>query len=375
MEEQRRAARRRLTAQAEREDEEHRTERQRGHEIGHAECPPEERRRRDRYEHARVEDDLLRRLPLPAHDRQHRYAGGFVIAADQQRERPEVRRCPEEDDREEQERRDCDVAGGRRPADQRRDRAGGAADDDVLGRRALQPARVDEDVEEVAGQREQCGEHVDEAREQYERERREREPELERPRRHDTLGCDGTAVGTTHVPVDVAVEHVVERARTAAGERQPGHGDGEQPRGREAAGADDHAAGPGEQQQAHDARLGQRQVVPPRRRGHRLAAERCSRRDERRGQGQRGERDVQGPPDHERGGDEESERGDGRPEQPPVRDPRRRDECRQRRDRERREGTVRRVQRQCARDDRKGGRRRGADSDQLQPGAWSNVRH
>ena len=42
----------------------------------------------------------------------------------------------------------ADVAGHRGPADHRREGAGGAADHDVLRRAALQPDRVDEDVEQ-----------------------------------------------------------------------------------------------------------------------------------------------------------------------------------------------------------------------------------
>jgi hypothetical protein len=148
------------------------------------------------------------------------------------------------------------------------------------------------------------------------------------------------------MPVDIPVEHVVERARAAARQGQAGHRDDEQPHSGEAPRADDHPAGPSEQQQAHDSRLGQRQIVPPGRCGHRLTSERPSRRDERRGEGQPRERDVQGPPDRECGGGEESERGDRRPKQPPVRDPGRRDKRSERRYRERCERAVGRVQRE-----------------------------
>ena len=105
-------------------------------------------------EHERVQDDLPRRLGVAADDRQHRHLGRRVVLLDQQRERPEVRRRPEEDDQEEPERGQAEVPGRGCVADERRHRAGRAADDDVLRRRALQPAGVDEDVEEVADERE-----------------------------------------------------------------------------------------------------------------------------------------------------------------------------------------------------------------------------
>ena len=104
-----------------------------------------------------------------------------------------MRRRPDEDDREEEQRRDPDVPGRRGPADERRHGARGAADHDVLRRRALQPARVDDDVEEAADEREDRGEDVDRAREQNEGERQQREPELERPARGTRPDATGRA--------------------------------------------------------------------------------------------------------------------------------------------------------------------------------------
>ena len=62
----------------------------------------------------------------------------------------------------------------RRPADQRRHRARGSADDDVQRRDALEPHRVDADVVDVSGQREPCGERIDEEVEERERRARRR---------------------------------------------------------------------------------------------------------------------------------------------------------------------------------------------------------
>ena len=49
--------------------------------------------------------DLAARLGDAADDREHRHAGRRVVAADPQRERPEVRRRPVEDDQEQEHRR------------------------------------------------------------------------------------------------------------------------------------------------------------------------------------------------------------------------------------------------------------------------------
>ena len=96
----------------------------------------------------RIDEDLdLGRL-LAGDIGQHRDAGGAVVALLVERQRPEVRRGPEEDDEEQDDRGQRDVAGDGGPADHRREGAGGAADDDVLRRRALQPHRVDDGVEE-----------------------------------------------------------------------------------------------------------------------------------------------------------------------------------------------------------------------------------
>ena len=98
---------------------------------------------------------------------------------------------------------------------------------------------------------------------------------------------DGNGAGRgalAHQPVDVGVHHVVERARAAAGEREPEHHREEVPAVRPAAGADEHPGRAGEEQQRHDPRLRQRDVVAPgaerdaARRGTRGRARRARRR-------------------------------------------------------------------------------------------------
>ena len=94
-----------------------------------------------------------------------------------------------------------------------------------------------------------------------------------------------------HQPVDVAVEHVVERARAAAGEREPEQHRGELRPARPAARADEHPGRAGEEEERHDPRLRQRHVVAPRAERRRLAPERDRQRDER-----GGERGARRPP-------------------------------------------------------------------------------
>ena len=120
---------------------------------------------------------------------------------------------------------------------------GGSADHDVLGGRALQVARVDDHVEDVSEHGEQRRRHVREARQDDERERRQREPELERALRRDATGGDRSPVGSAHVLVDVAVEDVVERRGTAAGEREAAQHRGEEAERRHALRTDERSGG------------------------------------------------------------------------------------------------------------------------------------
>ena len=104
----------------------------------------------DRREQQRIDQDLeLACLaPRPATIGSIGHAGRGVVARLVERQRPEMRRRPEEDDGEQDEAVERHGAGDGGPADHRREGAGGAADDDVLRRPALQPHRVDDDVEE-----------------------------------------------------------------------------------------------------------------------------------------------------------------------------------------------------------------------------------
>ena len=86
-------------------------------------------------------------------DRQHRQAGLRVVLDPVQRQRPEVRRRPQEDDQAHQPGLGADLAAHRGPAQHRWHRARGAADDDVLRRRRLQQHGVDDRVADEGGQR------------------------------------------------------------------------------------------------------------------------------------------------------------------------------------------------------------------------------
>ena len=85
---------------------------------------------------------------LALHHRHHRHAGAGIIVGAIQRQRPEMRRRPQEDDG-----TSTSGASARLPVTAAQPIAGGkrareAADDDVLRRAALQPERIDADIEE-----------------------------------------------------------------------------------------------------------------------------------------------------------------------------------------------------------------------------------
>src|SRR3546814_11391819 len=70
-----------------------------------------------------------------------------IVRLDEKSERPEMRRCPEKDKREERKWERRYVARRGYPADQGRKSASSTADNDVLGRPAFQPNRIDQHVE------------------------------------------------------------------------------------------------------------------------------------------------------------------------------------------------------------------------------------
>src|SRR5206468_9012152 len=118
--------------------------------------------------------------------------GALVVIADEKRERPEMRRRPEKDDREQEPRREIEGAGDGGPTDKRWDRARSATDDDVLRGRALEPDRVDEDVEDRAAERERRRQQIREHREHDERDHVQRDAPPDRDTCGDPMGWERT---------------------------------------------------------------------------------------------------------------------------------------------------------------------------------------
>ena len=78
--------------------------------------------------------------------RQHRDFDFGVFFASGDRQRPEMRRCPDENDQKQQQRIRMHFAGHRAPAQQRRSRSDSAADNDVLRRHPFEVDRINNRV-------------------------------------------------------------------------------------------------------------------------------------------------------------------------------------------------------------------------------------
>ena len=287
-----------------------------------------------------------------------------------------MRRRPEEDDQEQPQRRQCEVPGRRRIADQWWHCTGSAADDDVLRRPAFQHTRVDDDVEEIPHQCESGRQDVHRRREKNERERGQRETELERERNGHPIGGERTrARSISHQPVNVAVEHVVQRRRAAAREREAHHGGDDDPPLRKAPCADDEAAETGEKQQRHDAWLRQRHVVAPGCARTRLRTKDLRGHDESQRERRGCRRDVHDLAGQECGRSETGKRGAGCRQESPVSEPSRRHDGEQGRNGQRCEHSVRSVEAAGAAHDREERAGRRDQRGQAQPRPWYRDVH
>ena len=195
-----------------------------------------------------------------ARHRQHRHASARVFLRRPQRQRPEVRRGPQEDQAEQDPRIDRHRARRRSPADHRRESASRAANDDVLRRRALEPHRVDDRVEEDRERQQHSSKRRRGQRHQRHRQQRHDEAEAQRVLAADQTSRNRTRDRARHQRVDVGVVPHVERASRARAERHRKHGarSGEEVHLDR---SDDETDQRGEDDQRHHARLHQAHIV------------------------------------------------------------------------------------------------------------------
>ena len=212
-----------------------------------------------------VADDLGDGHLIAADDGQHRDADFGVVVFDEQRERPEVRGSPDEDDGEERPGHRAEMARHRGPADQRRKRACRAADHDIVPGAALEPHGVDHDIEGKSCHREQGGQQVGEAPQQRPGADHQQDGERQGVAHRDRLRYGRAACGALHPLVDVPVVDHVQRVRcarrhiAAQSHREKEQGSHVMVR----VDGDEHRCQCREEQQADDARFGQREIVAP----------------------------------------------------------------------------------------------------------------
>ncbi len=239
-----------------------------GPEAGRARTVDPARPRRQgqagRHHHVAVAEDAPGYHRRRGHDRQHRHPGRHVVLAESDRQRPEVRRGPEEDHREEDHGWPGHGPGHGGPADQHGEASRRAADDDVRRGPPFQAERVDEYVEQDRsggqGRRHPVDGQPEQRRggnpEHCARGERLSGPDRGRPADQCPVG------GPPHHRVDVAVEVAVDRVRAPGGQRTSGQRDRDQQRRRQAAAGQQHRRERGDQQQFDDPGLGQSEQGP-----------------------------------------------------------------------------------------------------------------
>ena len=169
-------------------------------------------------QHQRVQEDVQARELRAVRHRQHRQAGAAVVLGAVERERPEVRRRPQEDDQAEDQRLGADVAADRRPAEHRRHRPRRAADDDVLRRQRLEQHRVDDGIADERGERQPHRQRVDREPEDRAARAAERGRERERLAGRQLAGGRGAPRRARHAGVDALLDQAVERRRRGGDE-------------------------------------------------------------------------------------------------------------------------------------------------------------
>ena len=188
---------------------------------GKADQPGRHPKRRQRQ---RIDQDLFAGFARAGGHGQHGYAGLGVILMRPKRQRPEMRRRPDEDDGEKNNRHQRDVARHRGPADQRRKGARGTANNDILGRTALQPHGVNHHIEQDgkgkhASRQVICGESH-----HHHGTNAQQNAKGKRSIRRDAPGGDGPARGTTHDRINIAIIPHIDGARGTRGHRNAKNG-------------------------------------------------------------------------------------------------------------------------------------------------------
>ena len=158
-------------------------------------------------------------------------------------------------------RRQVQAAGYGDPSHHRWNRSRRAANHNIARRRALQPNRVHEHVEQAGAQRQNRRQRVHQRRQQRKRQHIQTHPERQGVARRHPVPGHRPRSGSPHLPVNIPVQMLVDRVG-APGCQGPSypypcqHHERRQPLLRQ-----EHPTRRRDQQQRDDFRLGQRQVV------------------------------------------------------------------------------------------------------------------
>src|SRR5256714_6394331 len=173
----------------------------------------------DRHEDEGITQDLPPCFLCSSNYGEHRKSSTDIVVDANERQRPEMRRCPEEDNEEQKTRFDRQTARRCRPADDGRQRAGGTTDDDILRSQALEPCRVDNDVKKDREGKERRREPVYQQTEHGHGECGEHDAEGERLAGGDAPPWNWTARGAAHQSIYVCVVPHVKRTRRPGADR------------------------------------------------------------------------------------------------------------------------------------------------------------
>jgi len=160
-----------------------------------------------------AEEDGVRCPLVTDDDRQHGYAGGFIIGAESDRQAPEMRRRPQKEHQCQRQRHAARLrVGGGRPR-QYRPTPGQTAEDDVQPAPPLQPHRINDGVEEGAEKDEQRRPGVEGEPGAADRQRHQGadDQQPDRPMA-EFAGDEGALAGTRHQVIAVVFVILVEGA-------------------------------------------------------------------------------------------------------------------------------------------------------------------
>ena len=171
-----------------------------------------------------------------------------------------MRRRPDENDGKKNNRHQRDVARHRGPADERRKGTRGTANDDILGRTALQPHGVDDNIEQDGEGKDASRQIIGGESHHHDRTNAKQNAKSKRSIRRNAPGGNGSARRAAHHRINIAIVPHIDGARGTRRHRDAENGDYRQHRVQMARCHQQPRYG-AEHHKRHDARLKQRDPI------------------------------------------------------------------------------------------------------------------